>query len=180
MATRTHLIRLAGSLAAAALIAPLTGMSAGAAQPSRTTPETKAGTETMRGATAENAVSFTSSATDLSSRTPIRTAFWYTRNCSWGTCSVYLTRGTTKALNQKLSPYRNSGPAAITGAAAAACSPGGPWMVGVCSTTATIYGTAFINTLKTASSRNECVRIRTLHNGTVVGLYNDNSKYCKN
>ena len=49
-----------------------------------------------------------------------------------------------------------------------------------CAGAATIYGQSFVNTLKTAASRNECVRLRFIKNTpTIVGMYNDdNGKYC--
>lgn len=109
-------------------------------------------------------------------------------NCGIATCSVYLSRDVTKLLRQKLDPIKNNGPIVLAGAAGAACAalalPSGPGSIAAgayCGGAASVYGSSFVNTLKTAASRNECVRLRTIRNTpTVVGMYNDhNGKFCK-
>ena len=111
-------------------------------------------------------------------------------NCGWVTCSVYLSRDLTKLLRQKLDPVKNNGPKALTEAAALACGvaalPSGALGTAAassfCAAAAAIYGESFVNTLITAESKNQCVRLRTLGPGpstSIVGMYNDNNgKYC--
>jgi hypothetical protein len=108
-------------------------------------------------------------------------------NCGRITCSVYLSRDLTRFLRQKLDPVKNNGPIALAAAAGIACGaaalPSGPGSIaagGYCAAAATIYGQSFVNTLKTAESKNQCVRLRTLGPTTnIIGMYNDNNgKYC--
>lgn len=103
-------------------------------------------------------------------------------NCGTVTCSAYLSRHLTKKLGNLVKPLKGGKISAISAAAGVACAGAGPagWVCSAAAAAAGFAGDAFVNTAVTASSRNECMRIRTTRAGTIVGLYNDNSKFCRN
>lgn len=108
-------------------------------------------------------------------------------DCGYVTCSAYLSRGLTKWVERKINPVANAGTKIMAGAASMACGiaaiESGPGAIAAgtfCGVVAAVYGDAFVNTVRTASSRNECVRVRFVPPYVaIVGLYNDNSGYCK-
>lgn len=113
--------------------------------------------------------------------TPANAAI-FTTNCGIITCSVYLTRNTTKEICERLCQYSNASNAAIATAAAAACLPLGGVGAVACGGAGAILGGFFIDKLNQATDANQCLRIRYTKGSAAIptGLYVDRSKYCKN
>lgn len=111
-----------------------------------------------------------------------------TVDCGIVTCSLYLTRNTTKEICERLCQYSNTSNAVIAGAAAAACAATGVGTIasGACAAAGAVWGGFFIDKLQQATNANQCLRIRYLKptppvNAPVpTGLYVDRSGFCKN
>jgi hypothetical protein len=105
----------------------------------------------------------------------------FTSNCGIATCSLYLSRSTTRGLWRRLEPYQNSSNAAIAAAAAAACFPLGGWPAVLCGGAAGVAGGFGIDKIGQAARANQCLRIRYARGVNVPnGVYVDRSRYCKN
>ncbi|HYX37478.1 MAG TPA: hypothetical protein VE954_30615 [Oligoflexus sp.] len=103
----------------------------------------------------------------------------FTENCGIATCSIYLTRNSTKELCERLCQYSNSSTAAIAGAAATACAPIGGIGAVVCGAAGAVSGAFFIDKLQQAADKNQCLRLRYVPGvNTPTGLYSDDSEHC--
>ncbi|MDQ3231154.1 MAG: hypothetical protein M3Q07_04975, partial [Pseudobdellovibrionaceae bacterium] len=104
----------------------------------------------------------------------------FTENCGIATCSIYLTRNSTKELCERLCQYSNASTAAIATAAAAACAPIGGVGAIVCGGAGAVSGGFLIDKLQQAAGKNQCLRVRFVPGvNTVTGLYSDDSEHCK-
>jgi hypothetical protein len=110
---------------------------------------------------------------------PVAMAAPFTHDCGIATCSVYLTRNTTKELCERLCQYSNASTAFIGVVAGAACFPLGGVGSLVCGGAAGIFGGFFIDKLDQATQKGQCLRIRYIPRTlNPIGLYADGSHFC--
>ena len=106
-------------------------------------------------------------------------------SCGVVTCSAYLSRGTTRAIADKVARYQNASTASIAGAFAGACFPVGGWPALACGTAGAIFGGFAVDQFVQARNTNACIRLRYVRpigaqQPQGVLIYVDRSKNCKN
>jgi len=106
-------------------------------------------------------------------------------NCGIATCSIYLTRNTTKELCEALCQYREESIISIGTAATVACAATGAGEVvsPICGGAAALFGTFFIHKVDQATQKRQCLRIRYIPGRATVppvptALYSDGSRFC--
>jgi len=109
-------------------------------------------------------------------------------DCGYVTCSVYIGRAFTRAIQTKLSRYANSSAATVATAAAAACAATGVGGVfaPLCAGAGAIYGAHVVDQFNYAAAHKMCVRIRfsaaplppAAAIPVVTGIYTDSSGFC--
>ena len=108
----------------------------------------------------------------------------FTEDCGFATCSIYLTRNTTKELCERLCGALGGGllTGGASGVVTGVCTPAlGPaaWVCGA------VVGAAaefFKEQLRKAADKRQCLRIRYSRFGppSAIGLYVDGSRFCRN
>jgi hypothetical protein len=101
--------------------------------------------------------------------------------CGWVTCSVYLSRAQTKAINQDivLSGGGVGGLVAACGALAAVAPPISLLVSAACTVDVSYYGWFMLNAINRAAGDNGCLRIRYVPNHIwAMAFYDDHSNYC--
>jgi hypothetical protein len=103
-------------------------------------------------------------------------------NCGYITCTFYIYRGTTRAIDGFVSRYANASTATVAGGFAIACSPIGGVGAVVCGAVGAIWGGYAIDQFNYAASHNQCIAIKYNRIGppTVLGFGPNNSGYCHN
>jgi hypothetical protein len=107
--------------------------------------------------------------------------------CGIVTCTLYIDRHTTKAIDNKVARFNNASIATITLAFAAACAPIGGFPAIVCGGVGAIGGSFAIDQFNQAAHLHDCIAIKYFPLPTPdptippvpVGLNSDNSKNCR-
>ena len=109
----------------------------------------------------------------------------FREDCGWVTCSVYLSRSTTRSIADVVGRYPNASMGTIAFALALACAPIGGIGAVVCAGAAGVYGGFAIDQFIEARRLNRCIRVRYTEQigvapPVITGIYVDSSKFCEN
>lgn len=108
-------------------------------------------------------------------------------NCGFATCSAYLSRSATRAIDSRIARYQGASAGVIATAAGAACAASGvgTMATALCVGAGATFGGFVIDQFNYAAATNACIRLRYVPTGPptwaiFAGLYVDRSGYCHN